>query len=194
MQEEDYSICLTTLIIPEPLLDLFSWKLSVDQHFFFPLEPDRHILFTIVRTKISFILCGELLNRYPDFSRLCKNQKANPCSLNACIFYWIFFWIVRCGWAWLLFSLLASSHRLSSCQFISHSKPRQGGGLDFQKSKQIVVNRDHHFLSASKESILEVVGDYSTRRCCNVVCLALPIHLEHIKHHKVHRVMATWAT
>lgn len=36
------------------------------------------------------------------------------------------------------------------CQFISHSQPRQGGGLDFQKSKQIVVNRDHHFLSLSK--------------------------------------------
>lgn len=106
-------------------------------------------------------------------------------------FYWILPWIVRCGWAWLFFSLLASSHRLPSCQFISHSQPRQGGGLDFQKSKQIVVNRDHHFLSASKESILEVVGDYSTRRWCNVVCLALPIHLEHITQHKVHTVMAT---
>lgn len=33
MQKEDDSIYLTTLIILETLLDLFSWKLSVDQHF-----------------------------------------------------------------------------------------------------------------------------------------------------------------
>lgn len=46
----------------------------------------------------------------------------------------------------------------------------------------------------SNESILEVVGDYFTRRWCNIVCLALPIHLEHITQHKEHTVMATWAT
>lgn len=128
------------------------------------------------------------------FQESVKIKRANPCSLNACLFYWILLWSVRCGWAWLFFSLLASSQRLASCQFISRSQPRQGGGLDFQKSKQIVVNRDHHFLSASKESILEVVGDYSTRRWCNVVCLASPIHLEHITQHRVHTVMETQAT
>lgn len=113
--------------------------------------------------------------------------------MPAFFFYHILLWSVRCGWAWLFFSLLASSQRISSCQFISHSQPRQGGGLDFQKSKQIVVNRDHHFPSASKESILEVVGDYSTRRWCNVVCLASPIHLEYITQHTVHTVMETQA-
>lgn len=38
---------------------------------------------------------------------------------------------------------------------------------------------------------MEVVGDYSTRCWCNVVCLALPIHVEHIT---VHSVAATLAS
>lgn len=75
MQKEDYSIYLTTLIIPAPSLELFSWKLSVDQHVA-SLVSHTAMLFTIVRAKISPKLCGELLNSYPDFSRVSKNQKS----------------------------------------------------------------------------------------------------------------------
>lgn len=130
------------------------------------------------------------LNRYPDLLGY-KYQGANPSSLCAFPFFGVYlFWIVRCGWAWLL----TLSCTLTFCQFFGHSQPRRGGGLRYQKSKWIVVNCDHHFLSASKASNLEVVVDYSTRHWCNVVSLALPIHLEHITLHKVQRVMATRET
>lgn len=87
MQKEDYSIYLTTLIIPEPLLVGFILLETICRSAFcFPREPDCYILFAIVRAKISLKLCGELLNSYPDFSRVCKKQKANPCSLSACLF------------------------------------------------------------------------------------------------------------
>lgn len=180
--QKDEPTCFTLSIIPMALLDFETvWSGCC-----FPVEQNHLTFFTFIRATKSFKLCGELLKSTTDFSRVCKNQKANPSSLNA--------FIARCGWAWLFFSLLASSHILPTCQFLIHSQPRRGGGLDFQKSKRIVVNCDHHSLLASKESILEVVGDYSTRCCCTGVCLVLPIHLEHITLHKVDAVVATWAT
>lgn len=39
-----------------------------------------------------------------------------------------------------------------------------------------------------------MVGDYSTRCWCNVVCLDLPIHVEHITLCEVHSVAATLAS
>lgn len=68
----------------------------------YPREPDHHMLFTIIRTKICLKLRGELLNSYPDFSRVSKNQKSKS-LVTSCLpfFYWILPLIVRCGWAWL---------------------------------------------------------------------------------------------
>lgn len=69
-------------------------------------------------------LCGKFLNCPPGFPRVSRSS-----------FYFFRYWllplIVRCGWAWLFFNQLASSHR----QFISNSRPRRGGGLDWQKIK-----------------------------------------------------------
>lgn len=63
---------------------------------------------------------------------------------------------------------------------VSKSQP---GGLDFQKSKKIVVNRDHHsFWIQGKHSGGGRRLFY--QMLCNAVCLALPFHLEHIIIHE----------